>query len=321
MPVNISALSNAIKENVKKVIVGKDETIDLMLVCLFSRGHLLLEDVPGTGKTMLVKALAASVACNSKRIQFTPDLLPSDITGIRYFNMKSSEFEFVPGPVFTNILLADEINRATPKTQAGLLECMEEHQATIDGTTYPLADPFMVIATQNPIENLGVFPLPEAELDRFLVKTSMNYPTKEESIAILERFGSEDPLATLKPVANIEHINSAIAQIPQIYIHRDLVAYIAEIIEATRAADTVELGASPRGGIALQKAAKAFAAMANRDYVIPDDIKRAAVPVLAHRLVLTSSARIRRGSDERVIEDILRSVGVPTEPQIFWSKR
>ena len=321
MPVNVSALSSAIKNNIKKVIVGKDDTIDLLLVCLFSRGHMLLEDVPGTGKTMLVKALAASVACNSKRIQFTPDLLPSDITGIRYFNMKSAEFEFVAGPVFTNILLADEINRATPKTQAGLLECMEEHQATIDGTTYPLADPFMVIATQNPIENLGVFPLPEAELDRFLVKTSMNYPTKEESIAILERFGTEDPLASLTPVASERDINTAIEQIPHTYIHRDLVAYIAEIIEATRSADSVELGASPRGGIALQKAAKAFAAMDNRDYVIPDDIKRAAVPVLAHRLVLTSSARIRRGSDERVIEDIIRTVGVPTEPQIFWSKK
>lgn len=321
MPVNVSALSSAIKNNIKKVIVGKDDTIDLLLVCLFSRGHMLLEDVPGTGKTMLVKALAASVACNSKRIQFTPDLLPSDITGIRYFNMKSAEFEFVAGPVFTNILLADEINRATPKTQAGLLECMEEHQATIDGTTYPLADPFMVIATQNPIENLGVFPLPEAELDRFLVKTSMNYPTKEESIAILERFGTEDPLSSLTPVASERDINAAIEQIPHTYIHRDLVAYIAEIIEATRSADSVELGASPRGGIALQKAAKAFAAMDNRDYVIPDDIKRAAVPILAHRLVLTSSARIRRGSDERVIEDIIRTVGVPTEPQIFWSKK
>jgi len=321
MPINVSALSAAIKNNIQKVIVGKDDTIDLLLVCLFSRGHMLLEDVPGTGKTMLVKALAASVACNSKRIQFTPDLLPSDITGIRYFNMKSAEFEFVAGPVFTNILLADEINRATPKTQAGLLECMEEHQATIDGTTYPLADPFMVIATQNPIENLGVFPLPEAELDRFLVKTSMSYPTKEESVAILERFGCEDPLSTLKPVADINAVNAAIAQIPQTYIHRDLVMYIAEIIEATRSADSVELGASPRGAIALQKAAKAFAAMDNRDYVIPDDIKRAAVPVLAHRLVLTSSARIRRGSDERVIEDILRTVSVPTEPQIFWSKR
>ena len=179
----------------------------------------------------------------------------------------------------------------------------------------------MVIATQNPIENLGVFPLPEAELDRFLVKTSMNYPTKEESVAILERFGAEDPLATLTPVASENDINAAIAQIPQTYIHRDLVMYIAEIIEATRSADSVELGASPRGAIALQKAAKAFAAMDNRDYVIPDDIKRAAVPVLAHRLVLTSSARIRRGSDERVIEDILRTVSVPTEPQIFWSKR
>lgn len=321
MPVNVSALSSAIKNNIKKVIVGKDDTIDLLLVCLFSRGHMLLEDVPGTGKTMLVKALAASVACNSKRIQFTPDLLPSDITGIRYFNMKSAEFEFVAGPVFTNILLADEINRATPKTQAGLLECMEEHQATIDGTTYPLADPFMVIATQNPIENLGVFPLPEAELDRFLVKTSMNYPTKEESIAILDRFGTEDPLSSLTPVASERDINAAIEQIPHTYIHRDLVVYIAEIIEATRSADSVELGASPRGGIALQKAAKAFAAMDNRDYVIPDDIKRAAVPVLAHRLVLTSSARIRRGSDERVIEDILRTVSVPTEPQIFWSKK
>ena len=318
---DIRLLSQKIKENVQRVIVGKDETIDLMIVCLLTRGHMLLEDVPGTGKTKLVRALAASVECSAKRIQFTPDLLPSDITGIRYFNMKTSEFEFVPGPVFTNILLADELNRATPKTQAGLLECMEEQQATIDGTTYALASPFMVIATQNPIENLGVFPLPEAELDRFLVKTSMQYPTKEEATQILDRFGEKDPLEDLRPAVSAADVNRAIAEVPKTFIHPDLVNYIVEIIEATRSAEGVELGASPRGGIALQKAAKAFAAMSGRDFVVPDDVKRAAVPVLAHRLIMTSSARIRRGSDAQTVENIMRTVTVPTESQIFWSRR
>ena len=318
---NVQALTQRIKENVGKVIVGKDDVIELLTVCLLTRGHMLLEDVPGTGKTKLVRALARSVDCTAKRIQFTPDLLPSDVTGIRYFNMKTSEFEFVPGPVFTNILLADELNRATPKTQAGLLECMEEQQATIDGLTYRLSDPFTVIATQNPIENLGVFPLPEAELDRFLIKTSMRYPTKEESEEILARYGESDPLDSLRPVTDAAEIAEAIKEIPKVFIHPDVVRYIVDIVEGTRSADGVELGVSPRGAVSLQKAAKALAAMNGRSYVIPEDVKRAAVPVLAHRLIMSGTARIRRGSDAEAINNVLRVTAAPTEPQIFYSRQ
>ncbi|MBE6574388.1 MAG: MoxR family ATPase [Ruminococcaceae bacterium] len=310
-----------IKNNVSKVIVGKDEVIDLMTVALFTEGHMLICDVPGTGKTMLTKAFAASVGGNAARIQFTPDLLPGDITGVRYFNMKTAEFEFVPGPCFTNILLADEINRATPKTQSGLLECMEERQATIDGTTYPLPHPFMVIATENPIENMGVFPLPEAQLDRFLFKTSMNYPTAEENTEILLRFASERPAIRIEPVITADEIPALVSEVASVYVHPDLINYITRIVEATRTWEGVALGVSPRGAIALMKAAKGFATLSNRDYVWPDDIKKAAVPCLAHRLILKSSHRVKKDYDAKIIEDILHTVSVPTESDIFYSKR
>ena len=268
---------------------------------------------------MLVKSLAASIDCEAKRIQFTPDLLPSDITGINYFNMKTSEFEFVPGPVFANIVLADEINRATPKTQSGLLECMEENQATIDGVTYNLARPFMVVATQNPIESMGVFPLPEAQLDRFLIKTSMQYPSHDEGVDILERFNSENPLVELDSVATKEDIIMCQEEVNKVYVHRDLMDYIVRICEATREYENVALGVSPRGALSLLRVAKGFAAISNRDFLIPDDVKRAAMPVLPHRLVMTSSSRIKKNAANEVIEDVLNRVHVPTEAVLGWS--
>lgn len=310
-----------IKNNVSRVIVGKEEVIDLMTVALFTEGHMLICDVPGTGKTMLTKAFAASVGGKATRIQFTPDLLPGDITGVRYFNMKTAEFEFVPGPCFTNILLADEINRATPKTQSGLLECMEERQATIDGMTYSLPNPFMVIATENPIENMGVFPLPEAQLDRFLFKTSMKYPTAEENAEILMRFGSERGSIRIDPVIAAEDIPSLVHEVANVYVHSDLIRYITDIVEKTRDYEGVSLGVSPRGAIALMKAAKGFAVLNNRDYVWPDDIKRAAIPCLAHRLILKSSHRVKKDYDAKIIEEILHTVYVPTEPDIFYAKK
>lgn len=309
----VTDVSTRIKNNVARVIVGKEDTVDMLIVSLLCGGHVLLEDVPGTGKTMLIKSLAASVGCDFKRIQFTPDLLPSDITGINFFNMKTSEFEFVPGPVFTNILLADEINRATPKTQSGLLECMEERQATIDGKTYRLHAPFMVVATQNPVESLGTFPLPEAQLDRFLMKGSMKYPTHEECENILARFDKNSPLETLQPVVTTEELVAAMEVLPQIYVCRELMGYIASITEATRSYPKVTLGVSPRGALALMRTSKGYAALAGRTYVLPDDIKRAAHPVLDHRIMLESSARIRRDAAYTVVEDVLKSVRVPTE--------
>ena len=308
-----------IKGNIQKVIVGKSNVIDLMLISLFCRGHMLVEDVPGTGKTLLVKSLAASIDCESKRVQFTPDLLPSDITGINFFNMKTSEFEFVPGPVFSNILIADEINRATPKTQSGLLECMEELQTTIDGKTYKLAEPFMVVATQNPVENMGVFPLPEAQLDRFLIKMSMDYPTHEEGVNILERFSVTSPLETLKPVASAYDVKMAQEALPKIYVHKDIMSYIVSLVEATRHFESVVLGVSPRGAQSLMKVAKGFAAIDNRDYVMPDDVKKAALPVLTHRIMLTSSARIKANAAQNVINEIVEQVAVPTESSLGWA--
>lgn len=316
----IQLLCDAVKQNVAKVIVGKDNVTDLMLISLLCGGHMLIEDVPGTGKTKLVKAFAASLSVSDSRIQFTPDLLPSDITGINYFNMKNGEFEFVPGPVFAGIVLADEINRATPKTQAGLLECMEEGQATIDGKTYPLSKVFMVIATQNPVENAGVFPLPEAQLDRFLVKTSMEYPSHNENVEILRRFLSSDPLQSLSAVATDEQVLACRQELSSVFVHDDILDYMTSICEATRRYEGVVLGVSPRGALSLMRVAKGYAAIDGRDYVTPDDVKKAALPVLPHRLVLSGAMRVRKNAAYQVIEEILRTVTVPTESELGWSR-
>ena len=310
---NTKETINAIRDNIKRSIVGNGEAIDLLLISLFAGGHVLLEDVPGTGKTMLVKSLAASVSCKFGRIQFTPDLLPSDITGVNFFNMKKSEFEFIPGAVFSNILLADEINRATPRTQSGLLECMEERQATIDGKTYKLAAPFMVVATQNPVENMGTFPLPETQLDRFLVKTSLGYPSVEDNVEILARFGASSEVKGADAVATAEDVIAAMAEHARIFAHRDILRYISVIAEKTRNAPGVLLGVSPRGAIALLKVAKGYALLAGRAYITPDDVKKAAVPALAHRLVLTGSEQLKKDAAKGIIEEIIAGTPVPTE--------
>jgi len=304
-----------IKSNIQQVIVGKDEVIDLLLVSLLASGHVLLEDVPGTGKTLLAKALAKSVDCSFKRIQFTPDLLPSDLSGINYYSQQTGEFVFRPGPVFANFVLADEINRATPRTQSSLLECMEEGQVSIDGETRTLSKPFMVIATQNPVENQGTFPLPEAQLDRFLLKVSMGYPTSEEGLEILRRFRSPDanPLTQLGSVVSAEELVTAQRSYTSIHVGDDMLWYMLAISEATRKHPDVALGASPRGSQALLKAAQAYAIVRGRDYVSPDDVKAVAGPVLAHRLLLKNALRMHGGGAGAVIAQILRDVPVPSE--------
>lgn len=304
--------SKLLLENIAKVIVGKEEIIRLLLTAMLADGHVVLEDVPGTGKTRLAKSLAASLNGDFKRIQFTPDLLPSDVTGMNVFNRKSGEFELRKGPVFTNILLADEINRATPRTQAGLLECMEERQITIDGETYRLEAPFFVIATQNPIETAGTYPLPEAQLDRFMMRLSMGLPSKEEELAILERFMKEDPFENLQPVLEPEALTTMKEQIKEVFVHPEIEKYIVEIVSATRKKDRVIMGASPRAALALLHACKAYAALDGRAYCIPDDVNTLSVPVLAHRLKL-SYGYGQSCEAEGVVREILEEIPAPTE--------
>ncbi|WP_234032635.1 AAA family ATPase [Paenibacillus faecalis] len=314
----VRELSQKVRANVGKVIIGKEDIVDKLFIALITAGHVLLEDVPGTGKTLLAKSMARSVDCTFKRVQFTPDLLPSDLSGIYYFNQKISEFEFRPGPLFTHILLADEINRATPRTQSVLLECMEERQISIDGVTHKLENPFLVIATQNPLEQQGTFPLPEAQLDRFLFKLSMGYPTPDESVLILKRFKEEQPLEQLAAAASVQELLQARRVAAKMFVSDDVLKYIVELAERTRKDESVASGVSPRGCQALLKAVQVHAILQGRDFVTPDDVKFLASDVWAHRILLRGTARTRgqAGAAEEVIKRILQQTPVPSEDNI-----
>lgn len=302
-----------IKANISSVIVGKEKAVDLLLAALLAAGHVLMEDVPGVGKTMLAKALARSLGLEFRRIQFTPDLLPSDVTGINYYNQKAGEFQFRPGPVQANIVLADEINRATPRTQSSLLEAMEERQVTVDGVTRLLPQPFLVVATQNPVELSGTFPLPEAQLDRFLLKLEMGYPSEAEENEIVLRFEAGNPLDQLQPVVRQEELLEWQRKVRQVLVAEVTRQYLVQLVRRTREETDLRYGASPRGSLALYRAAQALALVRGRDFVIPDDVKELAVPVLSHRLVLHSNARLKGKTPRRIVEEILEETPVPVE--------
>ena len=310
----IKSISDKIRENISKVIVGKEDVIDIVLVSLFCNGHVLLEDVPGLGKTVLAKSLSKSINCEFKRIQFTPDLLPSDLSGLSIYNQKENDFFFREGPLFTNIVLADEINRATPRTQSALLECMEEQQITVEGITRKLDAPFFVIATQNPLETQGTFPLPEAQMDRFFVRLSLGYPNHEQNIAILSRFEKEQPLDTLTEVANAKDIVDIQEAMIEIQVSDIIKEYIINLVEETRNNSKLALGLSPRGALALMKASRAYAAIKGRDFVTPTDVKEICAPVMAHRVMLKGHALSTGTSGTiKVIEEILSKVESPKE--------
>jgi MoxR-like ATPase len=305
------SLCDRIIENISRVIVGKDKAIELLMVGLLAEGHVLLEDVPGVAKTLLAKSLAKSIGGSFGRVQFTPDLLPADITGFNVYDQKTGRFSFHPGPVITNVLLADEINRTIPRTQSSLLECMEERQVTVDGNTHPLPAPFLVMATQNPIELEGTFPLPEAQLDRFLLKTQLGYPDKKEEIQILERFQETDPFPLLQPVATPEDITELQKARRRIHVSQPIREYIADIVHATRNEKAIQFGASPRASLGLMRAGQALATLRGRKYVLPDDIKYLVHPVLTHRVILSEDERLKGNSTDHLIEKLLNRVPVP----------
>jgi MoxR-like ATPase len=311
MNTEIQEFSEKLIQNIEKVIVGKRSTIELAVVGLLSQGHLLIEDVPGIGKTMLARSLARSLGVSFSRIQFTPDMLPSDVTGVSIYNQAKREFEFRPGPIMAQVVLADEINRATPKTHAALLEAMEERQVTVDGVTHVLPTPFLVLATQNPIEYEGTFPLPEAQLDRFIMRIQLGYPELEDEVKILEDQQYQHPMISLENIVSLDEISKAQEKIKSVYIAPSLKRYIINLARQTRIFNEVYLGVSPRGSLALFRTSQAYASMKGRDYVIPDDIKNLAVPTFTHRLILAPAARLRDLDSIQVIHEILNNVAVP----------
>jgi MoxR-like ATPase len=308
---SVQTFAESVSTSIEKVIVGKRATVELAVASLLCQGHLLIEDVPGVGKTMLARSIARSLGCSFSRIQFTPDMLPSDVTGVSIYNQENKKFEFRPGPVMAQIVLADEINRATPKTQAALLEAMQEKQVTVDGTTHILPDPFMVLATQNPIEYEGTFPLPEAQLDRFLLRVRLGYPSAADEVAVLERQQFKHPLEELDQQVSVEELTAAQESVKGIYADKAIKQYIVELVNHTRAHAEAYLGASPRGSLSLYRASQARAAMQGREFVLPDDVKALAVPALAHRVILNPAARLRDVTADDVVQEILNNLPVP----------
>jgi MoxR-like ATPase len=308
---NVQAFSMRLINNLEKVVVGKRDTIELIVVGLLCQGHILIEDVPGVGKTVLARSLARSLSCTFNRLQFTPDMLPSDVTGVSIYNQSKRVFEFHTGPIFAQIVLVDEINRATPKTQAALLEAMEERQVTVDGKTHPLVRPFMVLATQNPIEYEGTFPLPEAQLDRFMMRVRLGYPNPTEEIEVLERQQLRHPIEVLEAVIEVDELLEAMETIKKIFVSLPVKRYVVDLMNRTRLNQDVYLGASPRGSLALFRTAQAMAAMEGRNFVLPDDVKKLAVAVMAHRVIVGPAARLRDLSAERIVQEILENTSVP----------